>query len=117
MVYKFRMQQVQHAVILSIKGLRYTTVFSHLLLVPLCGYFLNYRFPLLHTCQEYILEYKNMEVLKYIETCLEKSDPGPISLYTQTALPDHWNKWHFVYKLSIPSFYSALHKKEKKVLI
>lgn len=115
MVYQFRMQQVKHAVILSIKGLRYTIVFSHLLLVPLCGYFLNYRFSLLRTCQQYILEYKNMEALKYIETCLEKSDPGHISLHTQTALSDHWNKWHLVYKLSVPSFYSPLYKKEKNM--
>lgn len=102
MVYQFRMQQVKHTVILSIKGLRYTVVLSHLLLAPLCRYFLNYRFSLIHTCQQYILEYKNMEALKYIETCLEKSEPGPISLYTHTALSDHWNKWHLVYKLSVP---------------
>lgn len=47
-MYQLRIQQVKHTVVLSIKVMRFSAVFSQLFLVTPHGRLLNYKSTLLH---------------------------------------------------------------------
>lgn len=104
MIYQLRIQQVKHTVVLGIKVMRYSAVFSQLFLVTLHGCLPNYRSTLLHICHQYILGYKNQKYQNALK-CVSKKQPGPNSHCTVRALPDSWNKWHFV--CNYPSSFSC----------
>lgn len=104
-MYQLRIQQVKHTVVLSIKVMRFSAVFSQLFLVTPHGRLLNYKSTLLHIWHQYILEYKNQKCQNTLK-CVSKKQPGPNSHYTVRALPDPWNKcisFHLVSKLSTPT--------------